>query len=65
MVASPPAGARLRIGRRTYKELITPGTTNSLGDIGVPYERMIETANAAGMDAWICIPHAASDDYDA
>ena len=50
-------------GARTYKELITPGTTNSLGDIGVPYERMIETANAAGMDAWICIPHAASDDY--
>jgi len=31
--------------------------------VGVPYEVMIEVANYFHADAWVCIPHRASDDY--
>ncbi len=30
---------------------------------GVPYEWWIELCNARQSDAWVCIPHAADDDY--
>lgn len=30
---------------------------------GVPYEKWIEICNLKQADAWVCIPHAASDDY--
>ena len=30
---------------------------------GVPYEWMIEISNMRNADAWVCIPHMASDDY--
>jgi len=34
-------------------------TTNK----GIPYEVMIRLMNELDLDAWICIPHRASDDY--
>jgi hypothetical protein len=30
---------------------------------GIPYEWMIEICNLKEADAWVCIPHKASDDY--
>ncbi len=30
---------------------------------GVPYEWWIELCNRKNADAWVCVPHAASDDY--
>ncbi len=30
---------------------------------GVPYELMIRLANQTGKDVWVCVPHAADDDY--
>jgi hypothetical protein len=30
---------------------------------GVPYEYMIDVCNRLTRDAWVCIPHEASDDY--
>lgn len=30
---------------------------------GVPYEVMIQLANQAQKDVWVCVPHAADDDY--
>lgn len=30
---------------------------------GWPWETIIDAANVAGVNPWICIPHAASDDY--
>ncbi len=30
---------------------------------GVPYEVMIQLANITKKDVWICVPHAADDDY--
>lgn len=30
---------------------------------GVPYEVMIQLANTAQKDVWICVPHAADNDY--
>ncbi len=30
---------------------------------GVPYERMIQLANIAQKDVWICVPHEADDNY--
>ncbi len=30
---------------------------------GVPYEKWIELCNLKQADAWICVPHAADDDY--
>ncbi len=32
-------------------------------DVGVPYEVMIDLCNEVGKDAWICVPHMATDDY--
>ncbi|MEZ4983636.1 MAG: PKD domain-containing protein [Saprospiraceae bacterium] len=33
------------------------------GDVGVPYEVIIQLANQLDKDIWICVPHAADDDY--
>lgn len=33
------------------------------GERGVPYEMMIKLANIAQKDVWICVPHAADDNY--
>lgn len=30
---------------------------------GVPYETMVQLANQTQKDVWICVPHAANDDY--
>lgn len=32
-------------------------------DQGVPYEVMIQLANQLNKDVWICVPHAANDNY--
>lgn len=32
-------------------------------DVGMPYELMIKACNDLDKDAWVCIPHLASDDY--
>ncbi|KAA0158426.1 hypothetical protein FNF28_06220 [Cafeteria roenbergensis] len=32
-------------------------------DAGVPLAVLLDLANQAGTDAWLCVPHAASDDY--
>ncbi len=32
-------------------------------DTGVPYEMMIQLANQTQKDVWICVPHAADNDY--
>lgn len=33
------------------------------GNKGVPYEYMIQLINELEIDAWLCVPHRASDDY--
>lgn len=33
------------------------------GEAGVPYERIIQLANIAQKDVWICVPHEADDNY--
>lgn len=43
---------RAKISQRTYA-----------GDNGVPYEKMIQLANIAQKDIWICVPHAADDNF--
>ena len=43
---------RRHIHERTY-----------MGSTGVPYERMIQLANIAQKDVWICVPHQADDNY--
>lgn len=58
-----PPGHAFAVGKSNYRELVIPGTTSELGPIGVPWEFAIELANALGKDAWINVPHAATDDY--
>lgn len=43
---------RPKVSRNTYA-----------GDAGVPYEKMIQLANIAQKHVWICVPHAADDNY--
>jgi hypothetical protein len=43
---------RAKISQRTFA-----------GDNGVPYEKMIQLANIAQKDIWICVPHAADDNF--
>ncbi|MFN0202934.1 MAG: PKD domain-containing protein, partial [Bacteroidia bacterium] len=42
--------------RQTYDRCYT-------GIEGVPYERIIQLANIAQKDVWICVPHQADDNY--
>lgn len=41
----------------------TTGYFTYATDRGVPYEVMIQLANQTQKDVWICVPHAATDDY--
>lgn len=43
---------------RTLPERFSYGTDN-----GVPYELIIQLANMTKKDIWICVPHAADDDF--
>lgn len=45
-------------GQRTPLTYFTYGTAQ-----GVPYEVMIQLANQAEKDLWICVPHGADDNY--
>lgn len=47
-----------RWSERTPVTYFTYGTPQ-----GVPYEVMIQLANQTQKDVWICVPHAADDDY--
>jgi hypothetical protein len=58
-----PPGHAFAGGASNWKRLIIPGTSSEYGSIGVPWEHVIELANALGKDAWINVPHAATDDY--
>jgi hypothetical protein len=40
-----------------------PGHFTYGGDQGVPYEIIIQLANQLKKDIWICVPHAADNDY--
>lgn len=40
-----------------------PGYFTYGGDNGIPYELIIQLANQTKKDVWICVPHAADDDY--
>ena len=44
-------------------DFVIPGTEDQVGSPGVPWEAVIEVANRTGRDVWICVPHAATDDY--
>jgi hypothetical protein len=43
---------RAKVSQKTYA-----------GEKGVPYERMIQLANIAHKNVWVCVPHAADDNY--
>lgn len=58
-----PPGHAFATGSNNWKRLVIPGTTSEYGSIGAPWEFVIEMANALGKDAWINVPHAATDDY--
>ena len=40
-----------------------PGYFSYGGNKGVPYEIIIQLANQTKQDIWICVPHAADDDF--
>jgi hypothetical protein len=40
-----------------------PGYRSQASTKGVAWEYAIELCNATGKDAWVCLPHAADDDY--
>lgn len=46
-----------------WDERPLPGAARWSGAGGVPLEIQVACANAAGCDAWFCIPHLADDDY--
>lgn len=48
---------------RHWNERKRPGYYTYGGDAGVPYEVIIQLANQLGKDIWICVPHAANDDF--
>lgn len=48
---------------RTWSERKPRGYYTYGGDTGVPYELIIQLANQTQKDVWICVPHAADDDY--
>lgn len=48
---------------RTWAERKQPTHYTYGGDTGVPYEVIIQLANQLDKDIWICVPHAADDDF--
>ena len=55
---STNANLSVNWSERSNVNYFTYGTTN-----GVPYEIMIQLANQLQKDVWICVPHAANNDY--
>lgn len=46
-----------------WSERSTPAFFTYGRPTGVPYEIMIQLANLTNKDVWICVPHAANDNY--
>jgi hypothetical protein len=47
----------------SWAERTTTGSPTQASRYGVALEYMADLANELGRDAWVCIPHAADDDY--
>ncbi len=60
-----PANSAFANGNTNYKALNVPGIadTTKFGEIGVAWEWIIDLSNQLNVSPWICIPHAATDDY--
>lgn len=46
-----------------WSDRLTPTHVTYGGEKGVPYEIMIQLANQTQKDVWICVPHAANNNY--
>lgn len=51
------------MGAPTVKRIPLGASTNDLRNSGIAYEMMIDLANRLNKDAWICVPHGATNDY--
>ena len=49
--------------RTSWTNRTTPSYYTQAADAGVALEYMVQLCNTLQRDAWICIPHAADDDY--
>ena len=60
-----PADEQFASGNANYKKLNVPGdpSLTRFGNIGVPWEYVIDLCNQLNVGAWINVPHAATDDY--
>jgi hypothetical protein len=60
-----PATHAFATGSHNFKALPVPGgnNANTIGEIGLAWEWIIDLANTLDKDAWINVPHAAGDDY--
>lgn len=60
-----PADHAFANGNTNWKALNVPGINdpNKYGEIGVPWEWIIDLSNRLNVNPWINIPHAANDDY--
>ncbi|HEY0007263.1 MAG TPA: hypothetical protein VGB55_00940, partial [Tepidisphaeraceae bacterium] len=60
-----PADHQFAAGNTNWKLLNIPGSNDTarFGNIGVPWEYMIELCNTLDISPWITVPHAATDDY--
>jgi hypothetical protein len=47
----------------TWADRTTPAHCTQAGKAGVAVEYQLRLANAAGVDAWLCVPHQADDGY--
>lgn len=46
-----------------WDERTTPSDTRQSGSRGIAYELLIDLANRADVDLWLCVPHSANDEY--
>ncbi|KAK7099642.1 hypothetical protein V1264_022725 [Littorina saxatilis] len=47
----------------TWNTRRTPDYHTQDGEYGGAIEHLVEISNWAGLDAWVCVPHAADDDF--
>jgi hypothetical protein len=47
----------------SWVERTTPNSYTQTRDEGVAYEHMIDLSNRLSKDAWVCVPHAANDQF--
>ena len=48
---------------QNWSDRVSPTYYTQAGDNGVAYEYAIEMCNELEADAWVCVPHMASDEY--